>query len=286
MQRALESALAELTLGQEIAVSDAPGILAWLLRHGVEGEDAEALTRDFPRLLVYRKLVRSNFREALRAVMPRSLARLGARFEPHFDEFLLARPPVTHYLRELTPRFLDFALPRWAADSSLPGYISDLARHEALQVEVASLLARPKNNLAAELSVDLGVEFIDAVRLVHYDWAVHRLPDDETSVALPERAGTSLLVYRSPEHDVRYLELGPFAAALLAGLLGRRLSLRAALTEAAQQVGLALDDELLSRAARLLAELAERGALLGRAGPAQNAAQSAADLLPKTNIPA
>jgi hypothetical protein len=286
MQRALESALAELTLGREIAASDAPAIVAWLTRHGVEAEDAEALTRDFPRLLVYRKLVRGNLREALRAVMPRSLARLGARFEPYFDEFLRVAPPVTHYLRELTPRFLDFALPRWAADSSLPGYISDLARHEAVQVEVASLFARPRDYVAAELAIDESVAFIDAVRLVHYDWAVHRLPDDETSVALPERVPTSLLVYRSPEHDVRYLELGPFAGALLSGLLGRRSSLRVALTEAAQQVGLALDDELLKRAARLLAELAERGALLGKTEPAPSALRKSADLLPKADIPA
>jgi hypothetical protein len=286
MQGALESALAELTLGREIAVSDGPGIAAWLARHEVEAEDAQALTRDFARLLVYRRLVRGNLREALRATMPRSLARLGARFEPYFDEFLRVSPPVTHYLRELTRRFLDFALPRWAADSSLPGYISDLARHEALQVEVASQLARPKDYVAAELSIDERVEFIDAVRLVHYDWTVHRLPDDETSLALPERVATSLLVYRSPEHDVRYLELGAFAAALLSGLLGRRLSLRAALTEAAEQVGLELDDELLSRVARLLAELAERGALLGKTRAPPDAPDKSADLLPKADIPA
>ena len=127
--------------------------------------------------------------------------------------------------------------------------------------------------------------FIDAVRLVQYDWAVHRLPDDETSVTLPERALTSLLVYRSPEHDVRYLELGPFAAALLSGLLGHRSSLRVALTEAAQRVGLALDDELLNRAARLLAELAERGALLGKTAACQSALQKSADLLPEADIP-
>ena len=286
MQRALESALAELTLGSEIAVSDAAAILAWLTRHQIEADDAQALTRDFPRLLVYRKLVRGNLREALRATMPRSMVRLGARFEPYFDEFLRVSPPTTHYLRELTPRFLDFALPRWAADSSLPSYISDLARHEALQVEVASQLARPKDYVAAELSLDESVELIDAVRLVQYDWAVHRLPDDETSVALPERATTSLLVYRSPEHDVRYLELGQFAAALLSGLLDRRLTLRAALTEAAQQVGLVLDDELLSRAARLLAELAERGALLGKTGATPDATDKPTDLLPKADIPA
>jgi hypothetical protein len=281
MQRALESALAELSLGPEIAVSDALGIAAWLARHEVEAEDALALTRDFPRLQVYRKLVRGNLRAALRATLPRTLARLGARFEPYFDELLRCAPPVSHYLRELTPRFLEFALPRWAVDPELPAYISDLARHEALQVEVASLFARPKHNVAAELSIDESVEFIDAVRLVHYDWAVHRLPEEEASVALPDLRSVSLLVYRSPEHDVRYLELGPFAEALLGGLLGERRSLRGALTHAAERVGLRLDDELLNRAARLLAELAERGALLGKSSLRTD---SSPENLPKSGI--
>jgi len=138
----------------------------------------------------------------------------------------------------------------------------------------------------AELSLDEGVELIDAVRLVHYDWAVHRLPDDETSSAPPDRLATSLLVYRSPEHDVRYLELGPFAASLLSGLLDRRLPLRRALTEAAQQVGLPLDDQLLNRAALLLAELAERGALLGKTSTPSGNPDKNADLLPKAEIPA
>jgi len=285
MQRALESALAELTLGPEIESSDAAGIAAWLEKNQVELEDAQALTRDFPRLQLYRRLVRGNLREALRATMPRTLARLGARFEPYFEEFLRVAPPVTHYLRELTPSFLEFALPRWAPDLTLPEYISDLARHEALQVEIASLFARPKDNVAAELSIDESVEFIDAVRLVRYDWAVHRLPDDEASSALPERSAVRLLVYRSPEHDVRYLELGPFAAALLTGLLPERLSLRAALSNAAQQVGLELDDERLTRAARLLAELAERGALLGKTRPRAEAGSRPRNVLPKAGVP-
>ena len=264
MQRALEGALAELTLGAEIAPDDSAGIAAWLGRHHVEGDDAQALRRDFARLLVYRKLVRGNLQGALRATIPRTLARLGARFTLDFDAFLLMRPPVSHVLRDVTPSFLEFALPRWAADDSVPSYLADLARHEALQIEVASQLALPKNHVPAELSLEHGVEFIDAVRLVHYAWAVHRLPDSEQSGELPEASQTDLLVYRSPEHDVRYLELGPFAAALLAGLLGERLSLAAALQSAARRVASPLDDALLSRAARLLAELAERGALLGK----------------------
>jgi len=283
MQRALEAALAELALGPEIASDDAQGIAAWLQQSQVSAEDASALTRDFPRLLVYRRLVRGNLSGALRATLPRTLARLGARFEPYFAQFLREAPPVTHVLRDVTPGFLEFVLERWRADPSVPAYLPDLARHEALQVEVASLLARPKTHVPAELSLDEGVEFIDAVRLVHYEWAVHRLPEDEASVELPEQQASSLLVYRSPEHDVRYLELQPFAVALLSGLLAERLSLQVALSRAAERVGSALDDQLLTRAAKLLAELAERGALLGKSRPGS---MGAANLVPKAQNPA
>ncbi|HYQ29620.1 MAG TPA: putative DNA-binding domain-containing protein [Polyangiaceae bacterium] len=283
MQEALESALAELTLGPEIAVDDAEGIAAWLARHAVTELDARAMTRDFSRLLVYRQLVRGTLRDALRSTIPRSLARLGARFDAYFAEFLQLCPPTTRYLRELTPRFLHFALERWASDAELPAYLGDLARHEALQVELASLLARPKGHVPAELSLERGVEFIDAVRLVHYGWAVHQLPEDEASRELPEQRPVSLLVYRSPEHEVRYLELGPFAEALLANLLNERLNLQAALTGAAQRCALPLDEPLLTRAARLLADLAERGALLGKS---TSDSSNSADLLPNVSNPA
>ncbi len=111
--------MAELTLGLEIAADDAPGIAAWLARHHVEGPDARALTRDFPRLLVY-QLVQRQLAEALRAAIPRTLARLGPHFEAWFAEFLAVSPPVTRYLRDLTPQFLRFAQQRWARRSRDP----------------------------------------------------------------------------------------------------------------------------------------------------------------------
>jgi hypothetical protein len=283
MQEALESALAELTLGPEIAEGDAAGIAAWLARHHVAALDARALTRDFSRLLVYRKLVRGNLADALRATLPRTLARLGCNFDRYFADFLQVSPPVTRYLRDLAPKFLGFAIERWSSDPNVPAYLADLARYEALEVEVASLLALPKDHVPAELSLDHGVEFIDAVRLARYTWAVHRLPEDERSRALPEQSAASLLVYRSPEHDVRYLELGPFAEALLSSLLEDRCSLRDSLSAAAERASLPLDDELLTRAAKLLADLAERGALLGKSTPRP---LGSANLLPKAGNPA
>ena len=256
--------MAELTLSAEIAPCDPGAISAWLARHHITGPDADALRGEFARLQLYRTLVQRNLRGALRATIPRTVARLGSQFERYFSEFLQAEPPVTRYLRDLTPSFLRFALPRWSSDSAVPAYLADLAHHEALQVELASLRARPKHHVPATLALDEGVEFIDAARLVEYAWAVQRLPDDETSTDLPEQAACSLLVYRSPEHDVRYLELGAFARELLSGLLNQRRTLRVALTSAAERMEQPLDDALLTRAARLLSELAERGALLGK----------------------
>jgi len=263
MQRALEAALAELALGCAIDANDSAAIDAWLARHEVPLEDAAALRRDFPRLLVYRKLVRRNLRDALEATIPRTIVRLGARFERDFDDFLRDCPPSTHLLKDVTPSFVAFALPRWRAQR-VPEYLCDLARHEALQIEVATLLARPQENIAAELALDEPVAFIDAARLVQYDYAVHRLPEDPASSLLPEKRASSLLVYRSPEHEVRYLELAPFAASFLAGLLAARLTLREALLRAARELGRPLDDALLTGSARLLSDLAERGALLGK----------------------
>ena len=71
--------------------------------------------------------------------------------------------------------------------------------------------------------------------------------------------------------------------ALLSNLLAERLSLRLSLANAAESVDQSLDDGLLTRAARLLAELAERGALLGKSAESP---QTAADLLPKARNPA
>ena len=264
MQSALESALAELVFGPEISPSDPAGIAAWLTRNEVRGADAQALTRDFPRLLRYRRLARGNLKQALRDTLPRTLFRLGTVFEPYFAEFLRVAPPLSHCLKDLAPSFLTFIAPRLLADERVPAYLLNLAEHEALQIEIASLPDQPRPELEGELSLDAGVEFIAQARLVRYQWAVHLLPEAEDSLELPPAVPVSLLVYRSPEHEVRYLELGSFAAHLLSGLLVERRSLRSSLEKAAEIEGQALDDALLSRAARLLAELGERGALLGK----------------------
>src|SRR5262245_53269046 len=107
MQEALEGVLGELTLGPAIDLRDRDVLRSLLARHGVSEEDAHAIEgSDIERLLVYRRLVRNNLREAVELAMPRAIARLGARFDDFFARFLEQRGPRTHYLRDVTNEFL------------------------------------------------------------------------------------------------------------------------------------------------------------------------------------
>jgi hypothetical protein len=259
----VESVLAELTLGPP---PDAATLAALCRKHEVSAEDAAALEAGLPRLAVYRELVRGNLQEALRLSIPRSLARFSALFEAYFDRFLAERAPRTHYLRDVTTELLDFCEPLWRADPRVPEYLPELARHEALHIRVSALQAPPRGHVAGGLSLDQGVALSAALRVVEHRYAVHELPEDENDRTEPEERPVSLLVYRSPEHDVRYLELSPLACGILQRLLGGD-ALGDAVRRAAAAEGAALTETVLSGAAQLLADLAERGVVWGPKPP-------------------
>lgn len=268
MQSLLEKVWADLTLGDGFGDS-VEGAETWLERHGLAPSERHYLERQgFDRLLTYRRLVRGNLREALELCMPRVVARLGATFDEYFARFLRERGPRTHYLRDVTPEFLEFCVPLWATDTRVPAYVIELADHEALQVVIGSLQARPKDHVAPELDLEAGVEFIDACHIVHYEHAIHELADDPNDRTPPRRESTWLLVYRSPEHQVRYLKLTDLAAAILLRLMELKEALRQAITVACTERGIPLGEQVLTGTATLLADLADRGVLLGKSATA------------------
>ncbi len=261
---AFERAFAELTLGPEVAWEDPAALAAWTSQVGLPEPDRAALLEGgFGYLAVYRDLVRGNLYGAIELAIPRAMARLGDElFLQTFDAWLSEVGPRTHYLRDATRELLDFAAPRWAADPRVPPYLMELARHEALRIEVGSELARPRDQEPQELSLEAGVAFIEAARLVRYQHRVHCLSDDEAETSPPAAEPCALLVYRSPSHEVRYLELTPLAASILERLLAGE-PLGAAIQRSCEAAGAPLTQELVTGAARVLADLAERGALLG-----------------------
>ncbi len=263
MQPELEHLFVRLVAGPEIDANDPAQVEAWLEESELGADDLAALRADFAKLWVYRKLVRGSLREALELAIPRSIARLGALFDEYFERFLREAGPRSPYLRDVTTEFLSFAGPLWLEDTRIPPWTNDLARHEALRIAVGAMQgSRASRSESGELALDRGVELTEACALMQYDFAVHRLSDDEADRSEPAREPTELFVYRSPEHEVRYLELTPLAF----GILGRLLAgetLEAALVRATAERGATLDQHVIEGTARLLADLAERGALFG-----------------------
>jgi len=261
LQQELEDLFQRLVCGPEIDATDAAIVRAWLGQGALDAEDRAYLQGEFKKLVVYRNLVRGTLREALELAIPRSIARLGALFDEYFDAFLSERGPQTHYLRDVTCEFLDFCAARFPGDDRVPPWAIELARHEALRIEIGAMPVAPRG-AAPELSLDHGLYFSPACRIVRYEHAVHRLSGDEADRSQPAHEPTHLFVYRSPEHEVRYLELTVMAASILERLISGD-TLRGALENACTARAVALDQTLLDGTARLLADLAERGALLG-----------------------
>lgn len=265
MQAELERAMTELVFGPPLERAAGPGFEAWLERGAFDTATRSALERDFERLLVYRRLVRRTLRSAMTLAMPRAVARLGVVFDEYFDRFLAEHGPRTHYLRDVTTEFLDFSEARLRSDARVPEFLCDLARHESLSIVIGATIQRKVPPLA-ELDLDRGLVFTEAARLARYEFAVHLLPDDEADRSEPLAEPTALLVYRSPEHEVRYLSLTPLAADIVEGLLAGK-TLREAVLTATQRRGLSPSAHVLEGTARVLADLAERGALLGAGAP-------------------
>ena len=116
--------------------------------------------------------------------------------------------------------------------------------------------------MSAAFDLEARLVFDPSARLERYEHAIHLLPAAVADRTTPAAEATALLIYRDAEHDVRFLHLTALAAAIVEALLGG-VRVRAALLRGSAAAGLALDDDVLARMSRLLADLAARGILRG-----------------------
>src|SRR5512132_1493765 len=254
---ALLDAVASLVRAPGVEARIAGDSRAFFAGVGLGAADAESLASlGERRLLVYRKLVRRGLTAAIRLEIPRTAARLGDSFAVWGERFIDEAAPRSHYLRDVAFELVAWAQPRWTADALVPEYLGDLARHELTAFEVGSA-DDGGGATGIDLDLDTRARFHASVRLARYQHAVHRLLADEGARDVPAREPTTLLVYRDADHEVRYLELTPLAAAILDRLLLGE-TLRSAVVGAASALGEALGPEVLAGTAGLLDDLARR----------------------------
>jgi len=260
----LHAAFADACFGESAAAFEGD-LRGYLARHGVAKEDAEALLASPRRLGLYRQLVRHNVVHVVGVMLTRTRERLERLASGVFDRavstFMAERGPRTAHLRDVPGEFLAWARPRLRSDARIPGWIVDHAELELVDftVGVAPRPAAPPPLL--DVTADRPLVFKEPHVMVRLGWAVHELAHDDLE-AIPAEREVHLLVYRDDEHRTRFLDLTPAAAAILERLFAGQ-PLAGARVEACRAAGIAMDDAVLGGAARLLADLGERGVLLG-----------------------
>jgi hypothetical protein len=223
----------------------------------------ELAAADLPpkRVAIYRRLLRHNVFGVIETMLGKTKARLDARVSGEMDRavdaFLDEVGPRTPHLRDVPSEFLAFIAPRWRADERLPRWIADHAELELLDFTI-SVAPRPlPPPPLADVTAERALVFAEPKALIRLGWAVNVIAADETA-AEPEERPVAILVYRDREHCSRFLELTPLAAAIL-----ERLFAGETLGQAMTNACAVLDPEVLAGTAHLLADLGERGVLLG-----------------------
>lgn len=261
----LQAMMAEACFGKDADAAFDGDLAGFLASHGVAREDADALLASPRRLGLYRRLVRHNVTGVIETMLEHTRARLERRVPGELDRavaaFLDEVGPRTPHMRDVPAEFLDYAAPRWRADARLPRWIADYAELELLDFTIGVAPRPLPPPPLAEVAVDRPLVFAEPKRLVHLAWAVNEIARDDLDAEPAERP-VSILVYRDPEHRTRFLELTPLAAAILERLFAGD-ALGPAMVAACEVKAHPLDDTVLGGAARLLADLGERGVLLG-----------------------
>ena len=264
----LERVIADACLGEHAGDALSRDLRAFLEGRGTPPEDVDAATRAPARLAVYRSLVRNGLSGVVLRMLPRTRARMNSacagRFDADFARFVDEVGPRTHYLRDVPRELYEWAAPRWRSDPAVPAYLPDLASFELAFFAVSASESAGAAREPGELALDRPLAFNGSSHLLCFRWAVHELPAGEASTDVPAERPVRLLAYRDAAHEVRWLELSPLAARLIERLLENE-PLRRAVRDACSELGTA-PASVLPDVARLLADLAERGVLLGTTG--------------------
>lgn len=219
-------------------------------------DDLRALGGEASRWLTYRRLVRARLGDAVTAAFPRTMELLGAAtMHVLVADFLATAPPTTRYVRGIPGDFVAYIDTRPAAFDATA---RDLMAYELAVLDV-TFAPDPDVSVVGDFSMQRPAALCPARRLLSLSHEVDLLPCDGVYAARPRR----LCVYRSPhDHTVVTLVLSPLAWALLARLDAGD-TMAEAFANAASVGGVALDAAVVGEFGNLVADVMERGLMLG-----------------------
>lgn len=212
------------------------------------------------RMGIYNELLYNNLEGFLLACFPVTRQILGERRWPKLVRaFFREARCHTPYFREIPREFL-----RWLLDGKsslpLPPWLTELAHYEwaELAVDIMEADAPPCD---AEGDLLNGVPVLTPALLnLAYAWPVHRIGPDWR----PRKpAAAHLLVYRDTDDRVRFMELNPVSARLVALLQEGGRTGRAACRVIADELGHPQPEAVVAHGATVLDELCRARVVLG-----------------------
>lgn len=225
---------------------------------------------------VYRRMVRGRLAENIEHGFERFVRIAGdERFRALVDRFLAEDPPRSPYLRDVPAEFLRFFeanIDELTRDFALPVYARDLARFEWCELETAYSDEETSARRVGPLDMDRVAVLSPALRLIDLAYPVHQLGTDAGPALVPDAplapAPFSLCLYRDAKtHEVTALELTPVTASMLSLMQSGQLSLTEVVRNAAVDAGVTVDVAFVEALSTLLADLIERGVVLGSLVP-------------------
>ncbi|PPC86602.1 MAG: DUF2063 domain-containing protein [Methylotenera sp.] len=182
------------------------------------------------RLAVYKKAVFNNIVDSVSVCFPVCQTVIGKRaWQKLMREFVATYAAASPIFREIPQQFLLFL----DNVETVPAYFKQLAHYE--WVELAVSKQQSKQTILSDLTDFLHEKPMIAAAhmLLEYDYPVHQI-SAKFKPKQPKK--TTLLVFRNPEYQVKFIELNPITYRLLQLIDFENLSGEQALTQLAQEI--------------------------------------------------
>jgi len=220
------------------------------------------------RMEVYRQLFINNLSGLLASTFPVARKILGHEAWSRLArQFYAGHKAQTPYFAELPREFVEWLAAERESAADEPAFLSELAHYEWVELALGIGEAEPELT-----GIDPEGDLLDGCPVLSplawplaYRWPVHRLSEDYQPNE-PPAEHTFIVVHRDRAGQVGFLQVDAPTMRLLQLIgAGSGASGRALLGQIAQELPDLDPDGLMTRGARMLALLRERGAILGTA---------------------
>lgn len=171
------------------------------------------------RMRVYREIVFNNFLASVSACFPVLLGIVGKRrFSQLVRQCFFLQPFKSPLFQDIPRSFVDFLQSLAFSELGLPDYTAQLAHYEWIELVLSRQIdenAFIDSNIAVDTAntlLHLTVTLPAVHQLLRYDFPVHQLSQKSKHLA-PE--ATFLLVYRTSDFQIRFIQLNAVTYQLL-----------------------------------------------------------------------